>query len=1078
MRNINELIGIIKGINFDGVINDKEIIRLQSWINKNRNLSYEDKQVELINLIDNILEDHVIDDSEKQRLINSAEDFLNEQGDDIGKIYELNGIIEGIICDGEINEAEVYRLKEWMDNNGESVRNHKLSLEICNLINSILEDGIVTEEKQKRLLNILTTRIKNSQFEIKLNYLCKQVKARKNIGIDLIDILDNESAMIEIHKRAEKQLINALTSYSGYCSNKEIIVVSLALIAMLEYDGNYYDSVRATYKNVYDKFKKEKVEGLIRSILARYKKQNDFFGRTRIINVALENAIVPQAFLAAFFEFIFDIYKLNFEYDLPNEPYEDFEFVFEGLRNNMLSDGDNISVNVTQKTYKLIAATKQLITREDGLDAIIKLSIIIVKLIDRRYWNKEVIIDNPYLKVGYEGWEKQLKDKSRGNNERHINSADFRSRWEPKIVMANNSIYLLPPAHRVKAQYDYRNIEVVVLNDGIEIYRESNCFIKEIIGGYQVKPSKIQVECPLGKLVYRLVAGDDVIYDSKEKLYRNFLVFNQNGQEVSNNTDFEGVVYICYRREDIDLEDVIKREFYCIGCKIIKQGDAIGIGHDVFNFSSMVKPGIFGKLHKNCYVSSLVNDDCIPVYKEVNVLTFEAEKSISKFEIIINGKPHKLSDMQYKITARDAIIKYVVDLDIKKNGIYEIKVNQIVSGKRVHILSDRFVLDYELMYSFEPIDENQYRIKVNTGILKDNISTEITIYDFDPKFIIFEYNEKKYSYLLPFDFGFYSIDEKKWNTVDEELWIDDISIDSVLRVYDSECDGLLVYNGDGKLLEDNIVVQDKGYYKKVLIGFLNSYKSNHNRVMLVFTVSGKKKHILFCYNKCVIDEDATEIMLYDNPKSVIISPVFHGKNRIFFEIFNKNGEKVYTSKALNSGQSETIEEFNSFEEYTFNFHEKTKILMLRKNTLLYQTTKTFYAKQDFVGRVFKINTAYYSSFVGKKYKEREYYFNKAFIRIIDVIDDKNLKGQIIVKTLKGEWCLDQINPVEVEICSEIIDDMLDVYITNCGDGLLLDLEKHGILNSLEHPTAPDIVWYTLSIKGELTDEKEESYRKI
>ena len=152
--------------------------------------------------------------------------------------------------------------------------------------------------------------------------------------------------------------------------------------------------------------------------------------------------------------------------------------------------------------------------------------------------------------------------------------------------------------------------------------------------------------------------------------------------------------------------------------------------------------------------------------------------------------------------------------------------------------------------------------------------------------------------------------------------------------------------------------------------------------------------------------------------------------------------------------------------------------MLRKNTLLYQTTKTFYAKQDFVGRVFKINTAYYSSFVGKKYKEREYYFNKAFIRIIDVIDDKNLKGQIIVKTLKGEWCLDQINPVEVEICSEIIDDMLDVYITNCGDGLLLDLEKHGILNSLEHPTAPDIVWYTLSIKGELTDEKEESYRKI
>lgn len=58
---------------------------------------------------------------------------------------------------------------------------------------------------------------------------------------------------------------------------------------------------------------------------------------------------MPQTFLPAFFEFIFDIYKLNFEYDLPEELYEDFQFVFEGLRSNMLSDGDDISINITQK---------------------------------------------------------------------------------------------------------------------------------------------------------------------------------------------------------------------------------------------------------------------------------------------------------------------------------------------------------------------------------------------------------------------------------------------------------------------------------------------------------------------------------------------------------------------------------------------------------------------------------------------------------------------------------------------------------------------------------------------------------
>lgn len=51
MRNINELVGIIKGINFDGIINQMEINRLQSWINKNRNLAYDKQQVGLIKLV-------------------------------------------------------------------------------------------------------------------------------------------------------------------------------------------------------------------------------------------------------------------------------------------------------------------------------------------------------------------------------------------------------------------------------------------------------------------------------------------------------------------------------------------------------------------------------------------------------------------------------------------------------------------------------------------------------------------------------------------------------------------------------------------------------------------------------------------------------------------------------------------------------------------------------------------------------------------------------------------------------------------------------------------------------------------
>ena len=44
MRNINELIGIINGISYDGIINKLEVARLSSWVKKNRNISVQGVQ--------------------------------------------------------------------------------------------------------------------------------------------------------------------------------------------------------------------------------------------------------------------------------------------------------------------------------------------------------------------------------------------------------------------------------------------------------------------------------------------------------------------------------------------------------------------------------------------------------------------------------------------------------------------------------------------------------------------------------------------------------------------------------------------------------------------------------------------------------------------------------------------------------------------------------------------------------------------------------------------------------------------------------------------------------------------------
>jgi len=174
-------------------------------------------------------------------------------------------------------------------------------------------------------------------------------------------------------------------------------------------------------------------------------------------------------------------------------------------------------------------------------------------------------------------------------------------------------------------------------------------------------------------------------------------------------------------------------------------------------------------------------------------------------------------------------------------------------------------------------------------------------------------------------------------------------------------------------------------------------------VLLLFTVDGKKKYEKFCYNKCVIDAEGTEIQFLNDKKQVSVTPVFHGGNNVFFEIMDKNNEKVYMSRALRSGQTEVLSDLNSFEGYTFNFHEKTKILRLRKDTLLYTAVKTFYAQEDFIGRVFKIDKAYFDQYIHGELVERVYHFNKAFVRITEKKDDGIFSGEIFVKTYKTNY---------------------------------------------------------------------------
>ena len=371
MDKIEELRGIILGINYDGVINNLEVKELNDWLDKNRSLSLNDEYKSLINDIEDVLEDGMISDDERKLLLNYANKYKHSI-DNIGaSLNELNGIIEGIVCDSVINEDEVRNLNNWLNDN-KQLRGITVYDNISLIVMKVLDDNIVTTDEQKELLHLISSSIIDSKSNLRIEYLKKQIRARNIIGIDLIELIDNEDMIRKIHYSAEIQLKRKMESYSGISvADDEIIFLSLVLIALMEYDGSFYDKVETVYSDLYEHGSEQRINGTIRSLIRKYEIPMYREKTERIINTVLLQSIVPQYFLSCFFEFIFDIYQKNFDYSLSNcDLMNEFDFIYSGLRKKLNLEDDSLTLNVTKKTYRLIKTTKSLIQKEENFESI------------------------------------------------------------------------------------------------------------------------------------------------------------------------------------------------------------------------------------------------------------------------------------------------------------------------------------------------------------------------------------------------------------------------------------------------------------------------------------------------------------------------------------------------------------------------------------------------------------------------------------------------------------------------------------------------------------------------------------
>lgn len=102
-----------------------------------------------------------------------------------------------------------------------------------------------------------------------------------------------------------------------------------------------------------------------------------------------------------------------------------------------------------------------------------------------------------------------------------------------------------------------------------------------------------------------MLAGNEIIYDSRKKLYRNILVFDQKGNEIDNNADFSDTAIFCTKSKHEIITNFYQSPNYCLSSKSVKHGETLLIDDVLFNFASFIKPGVFGDVIDDCIISEV-----------------------------------------------------------------------------------------------------------------------------------------------------------------------------------------------------------------------------------------------------------------------------------------------------------------------------------------------------------------------------------------------------------------------------------------------------------------------------------------
>ena len=566
------------------------------------------------------------------------------------------------------------------------------------------------------------------------------------------------------------------------------------------------------------------------------------------------HAFAPISSTNAFLDICWEIYceDLNQQY-IKND--STFESIAESLRNKFsVIKNDDDDFQIGSKSYSLRAGIIGLAL--DEKERLIQLLDVAISTIHSLF-NNEIITYDDYFKIIVKNWwtskelEFGISTTNRLSN-REIIVRDY-SQIKPKYIMTEESVKLIIPPFRLNGNFDFEPYLEIKLDGKSIKYEPLSLKGSGILMATRLQEIDI-TEFPSLNIEITITHCDKIIYNSKNSLVREFILFNASGKEITSTECIPNCYFLYINKFNNllqypnDLERINIPNTFSINAS---DGDIIQTrGKEVF----------FLNEKSNKEVSFCANK-----LGNVNYRTNNEDYCVIDGELYVEILNNELAK-NYGVKYEDAIFK-LVDFD-----------SMVVNDRTRYCISSLLMPGDTQHISLFKYSDNTILESIN--LIKFNnikIHFEKDFYYGTPKATFVEFKTDKYykkqgfisgddEVLIPINNGHivvyppmlkWRIDNGPWNRCRKEnpLWYEDITNSSILHIeapIDKKIEACINNNyidRQNNKLEFKLgeIIYSKKNYSNIE-DFLVSVKINWKGFCELFRIYIKEKFLVLPYS--------------------------------------------------------------------------------------------------------------------------------------------------------------------------------------------------------------------------------------